>query len=215
MADDEPSKSVLENMRRAMEGAQRFFSQPSADDPNKTLDERLKESAGAGQYWLDRRVQEREERDIAVAADQSERSSGKAVSDHDPPETPTKAARALIGWFAGALAFKCIETIDAGLWPSLGYGAGAVIVAIGDYKLPALLAGSPRLTKTLNGVAGDARWWVAIGMLTLFIGTLSPYVEQRRWPFSTVFHDAAPADAVAKAVEEQMQSIRFQLNGAI
>ncbi len=114
---------------------------------------------------------------------QSERSSEKAtVSDHDPPETPTKAARTLIGWFAGGLAFQCIETLHTGYWPSLGYGIGAIVVAIFDYKLPAIL--SPRLTKSLNQVAADARLWVAVAITSLLIISLSPYIEQNRWPFA-------------------------------
>jgi hypothetical protein len=123
----------------------------------------------------------RQVRSGRIAGDERE-GEQSSVSDHDPPETPTKAARTLIGWFAGALAFKCIETIDSGYWPSLGYGAGAVIVAIGDYKLPTLLAGSPALTKSLNKVAADARWWVAVAMVLLLVITFGPYMQEGHWP---------------------------------
>lgn len=98
------------------------------------------------------------------------------------PETPTAAARGLLLWFAGALAFRCIDTLHDGYWPSLGYGLGAVTVAGIDYKLKAILAGSPKLTKSLNGVAADARWWVGIGIASLLILSLSRFVQEQKWP---------------------------------
>lgn len=134
--------------------------------------------------------------DIANSIEQSGRSAEKPVSDHPPPETPTHAARALIGWFAGGLAFQSVETIHDGLWPSLGYGLGAIAVAIFDYKLPAILARSPRLTKSLNDVAADARWWVGIGIASLLIIAASPYIEQHRWPFAWQFETSPPHSAV-------------------
>jgi hypothetical protein len=100
------------------------------------------------------------------------------------PETPTQAARALIGWFAGALAFKCVESFDPAsptAFAPIGYGIGAIIVAIADFKLKDLLAGSPRLVKTLNCVASDARWWSAIALTSLVVISLSPFVEEKRW----------------------------------
>jgi hypothetical protein len=57
-------------------------------------------------------------------------------------------------------------------------------VAIADYNLKALLAGSPRLAKSLNEVALDARWWVGIAMVSFLIISISPYIEQRRWPYT-------------------------------
>jgi hypothetical protein len=101
------------------------------------------------------------------------------------PETPTNAARALIGWFAGALAFEAVHAYAEGgsTLAALGYGIGAIVVVIGDYKLKALLAGSPRLTKSLNDIAADARWWVAVGLVSLLIIAVSPYIEQRVAPW--------------------------------
>jgi hypothetical protein len=128
-------------------------------------------------------------RDIANAMEQSERSSEKtAVADHPPPETPAQAARALIAWFAGGLAFESVHAFaDASYWAAVGYGLGAIAVAIADYNLKALLAGSPRLTKSLNNVASDARWWVGAAMLSLLIISISPYIEQRRFPYAHWF----------------------------
>jgi hypothetical protein len=140
-----------------------------------------------------------------------ERSSEKTtVSDHLPPETPTQAARALIAWFAGALAFESVHEFAeaASYGTAFAYGLGAVVVAVADYNLKALLVGSPRLTKSLNRVASDARWWVGAAMVSLLIISISPYVEQRRWPFArqfsapsspTVIHDPPTADDIAKA----------------
>ena len=117
---------------------------------------------------------------------QNGRPAEKSVSDHPPPET-THAARVLIGWFAGGLAFQCIETMHDGYWPALGYGLGAVVVAYFDYKLPRVLARSPQLTKSLNQVAANAWLWVGVGIASLLIIAASPYVEQRRWPFAWQF----------------------------
>ncbi len=100
------------------------------------------------------------------------------------PETPTQAARALIGWFVGAMAFQSFDKLASGSYGSFaGYGVAAVVVAIMDYKLKSLLARSPRLTATLNSMASDARWWGTIAIMTLLMGSLSPYVEQYRLPF--------------------------------
>jgi hypothetical protein len=131
-----------------------------------------------------------------AASEQDERFSENAtVSDHPPAETPTAAARALIAWFAGALAFEAVHAFaEAGSTSAaFGYGIGAVAVAIADYNLKWLLARTPAgLTRTLNQVASDARWWVAAAMLSLFVIAISPYIEQRRWPFAWQF-DRPPA----------------------
>ncbi len=138
----------------------------------------------------------------------SERSAEEPVSDHPPPETPTHAARVLIGWFAGGLAFQCVENLHNGYWPSLGYGIGAVAVAIFDYKLPAILAGSPRLTKSLNDLAADARLWVAVAMLSLLIIALSPYFEQRRLPYAWQFAASQPPATAPppSPIQEQLEA---------
>jgi hypothetical protein len=80
--------------------------------------------------------------DIANAIEQSGRSSEKTtVAEHPPAETPTQAARALIAWFAGGLAFESVHAFaDASYLAATGYGLGAIAVAIVDYNLKALLA---------------------------------------------------------------------------
>jgi hypothetical protein len=129
------------------------------------------------------------------------------MSDASPPETPTKAARTLIGWFAGALAFESVHAYAEGgsISAAFGYGIGAIVVAIGDYKLPSLLVGSPRLTKSLNDIAADARWWVAVAMLSLLVIALSPYIEQRDWPFSGWFQSRqSPTEFTQQQVDEKI-----------
>ncbi len=109
------------------------------------------------------------------------------------PETPTAAARGLIGWFAGGLAFQSVENLHSSYWVSGGYAVGAIVVAIIDFNLPALLAKSPQLVKSLNNASTDARWWIAVCFVTLVMISLSPYIEQQRWPFAWQLTKAAPA----------------------
>jgi hypothetical protein len=134
------------------------------------------------------------------------------------PETPTAAARSLIGWFAGGLAFQSVENLHSSYVVSSLYGAGAVIVAIVDFKLPALLSKSPQLTKTLNQVSGDARWWVGVIFITLITLALSPYIEERRWPFEWQFSAPAPAPApgfTQQQVDEKIANAVANLNSQL
>ncbi|HEY4808282.1 MAG TPA: hypothetical protein VIH81_11150, partial [Roseiarcus sp.] len=50
---------------------------------------------------------------------------------------------------------------------ALGYGVGAIVVAIIDYKLKVLLAGSPKLARSLNAVASNAWIWVVVAIASL------------------------------------------------
>lgn len=107
------------------------------------------------------------------------------MADSPSPDTPTRAARALIAAFAGALALKAVETFEPQhyLAPA-AYAIAAIVVAIIDYKLPWVLAkAGQEPTRTLNLIATDARWWVGIFLVFLLVVALSPFVEQRRWPF--------------------------------
>lgn len=106
----------------------------------------------------------------------------------DPPaETPTGAARALIAWFAGGLAFESVHAFASSSYvPAAGYCLGAVIVAIIDYKLKAILASSPRLVRSLNDIASDARWWAGMAIASLLIISFSQsqWVDLvPRWPW--------------------------------
>lgn len=140
--------------------------------------------------------------------------SGQFVmAEPPPPETPTGAARALIAWFAGGLAFQSVETWAAGATTSaVQYGIAAVIVAIMDYKLPSLLSRvAPGFTRSLNRVAGNAAWWLASILVVLLFVMLAPYVEQRRVPFiwlmTSSSHPSAQeiASAVAPLVKAELE----------
>jgi hypothetical protein len=98
------------------------------------------------------------------------------MAEGQPPTTPTTAARVLIGWFAGALAFESVHAFaTAAYWASAEYSVAAIVVAIFDYKLPSLL--SPRAAQTLNAVAEDARWWVGAAIAVFVLLGLLPVAE--------------------------------------
>jgi len=123
------------------------------------------------------------------------------------PETPTAAARGLIAWFAGGLAFQSVDNLHSSYWVSGTYAAGAIVLTIIDFKLPALLVKSPQLAKSLNAAAVDARWWIGVGFLTLMMISLSPYVEQQRWPFSAwVSQQSTAPDSAPLFTEEQLKA---------
>jgi hypothetical protein len=83
-----------------------------------------------------------------------------------PAETPTKAARNLIAWFAGGLAFRSVDVFSPDAYlASVAYGVAAVVVAIIDYKLSWFLSKAPWLTRALNHVA--ARWRFVVAILVL------------------------------------------------
>jgi hypothetical protein len=145
----------------------------------------------------------------------------------EPPETPTKAARVLIGWFAGGLAFKSVDTFNPDTMfaiAPIGYGLGAIAVAIVDYKLKTILAHSPKLVASLNQAAADARLWIAVAMLSLLIIAISPYVERQRWPFADWFetkrvtgidHDRPTEDEINKAAEAKNEAYRKSTDAKI
>lgn len=60
-----------------------------------------------------------------------------------------------------------------------------------------------RFLLTLNGVATDARWWFGILVAFLVFLTFSPFIEQKRWPFSVWF--AGPS-------QEEVDNLRSRLN---
>jgi hypothetical protein len=134
------------------------------------------------------------------------------MAEAPPPETPTQAARVLIGWFAGGLAFQSVETFAGGSrLAAAGYGIAAIIVAIADYNLKWLLSKSPALTKNLNIAAADARWWIGVAMLTLFVISVSPFIEQKRWPFSAGSSASSPTYAGAVVSQKDYELLGDKL----
>lgn len=51
----------------------------------------------------------------------------------------------------------------------------------------------PRFTATATSVATDFRWWVGAVISIFAFLTFSPFVEQHRWPFTAVIHEAGGA----------------------
>ena len=156
--------------------------------------------------WIDPDYDERTGEVLRpIPEEHGEPSEAPSVAEHPPPETPTQAARVLIGWFAGALAFESVHAFASGSsTAATGYVIAAIVVAAIDYKLKPLLAGNPNLTRSLNRLASDARLWVGVAMLSLLIIALSPFVEQRRWPFSAWFQSNTMTGFTQQQVDEKI-----------
>jgi hypothetical protein len=145
------------------------------------------------------------------------------MAEGQPPTTPTTAARVLIGWFAGALAFESVHAFaTAAYWASAEYSVAAVVVAIFDYKLPSLL--SPRAAQTLNAVAEDARWWVGAVIAVFVLLGLLPVAELSYSHFSyppadvrgvaTTPTQPDPRDARIADLTAQIADLTAQLKAA-
>jgi hypothetical protein len=115
----------------------------------------------------------------------------------DIPETPDKAVQGFIGLIA--LGFAC-GSGDVMLQGQILLGIfGFVVAAIFSwivYQWPVLKPkASAHLLRSIDVVASDVRWWLgAIGIIVIAL-IFSPFVEQRRWPFS------APLQIVQGPVE--------------
>ena len=84
----------------------------------------------------------------------------------------------LVVW--GTLVFACgfelvSSVVHGELWPSVYSG-------IGLFALLAMLIHGKAFVERLNNL--DARWLVAAVIVLAFVSALTPYIEQRRWPFS-------------------------------
>jgi hypothetical protein len=124
----------------------------------------------------------------------------------DLPETGDKAIRWFVGFFVlGAVlegwgAWHHDESIRA-----LEYwGVATVLTALGVFWTKIRTWAGPRFSATAAHVATDFRWWVVAIISILSLITFSPFVEQRRWPFSawtapSVIHDPPSAEDIAKA----------------
>jgi hypothetical protein len=126
------------------------------------------------------------------------------MSEPPIPETPTQQAQWFIGVLVTALVIKAVESFDTGNLYALtpfGFGAAAIILALVDFNLKSILANSPKLARGLNAVASDGRWWASMALATLLFLALSPYVQERRWPFSDWFPST---DRIADAVIQKL-----------
>ncbi len=92
---------------------------------------------------------------------------------------PTRGARAVVGWFAGAFAFECFLALSRGSYSVAGIsGLLAVVAAL--VSLNPELTPYPQLIASLNRLSADARWWAAIGILSLAAVALSPWAKSDR-----------------------------------
>jgi hypothetical protein len=124
-------------------------------------------------------------RDISSAIEQSERSSERAVSEPPPPQTADNAVRAFILLFALGFVLRGIDVMDHDMPNAIQKWVIAAILSIADYfYVPIRTALGTRFSNTAASVATDFRWWAAALTVILLGMSLSPYVEQRRWPFA-------------------------------
>jgi ElaB/YqjD/DUF883 family membrane-anchored ribosome-binding protein len=118
------------------------------------------------------------------------------------PKTWREALPLLVwGVIIFACGFEGIASLLHGEWLQVALGLGGML------GLTAMLIHWTRIKDNFT----DIRWLMAAVMLTLVVAALSPYIEQRRWPFSTVIRDP-PTD---EDIDRATASIRMQLSGAI
>jgi hypothetical protein len=65
-----------------------------------------------------------------------------------------------------------------------------------------------KLTSTITLVSTDARWLLGSMAVLLLVSALAPYIEQHRWPFSTIIHDAPTAEDTSNAAEPIRRQLR-------
>ena len=144
--------------------------------------------------------------DIANAIEQRERSAEKEPMAHPPPTNdPLLLERAYIEGWVLALTFGAEEELRAGhIVTGLVVLAVSIIGQIVVIRWPKIRARiavrTPVFTDKFSHLVSDPRWWVVTLMVFMGYLALSPYVQQQRWPFSTVFHEPPTAEEMAKAI---------------
>jgi hypothetical protein len=116
-----------------------------------------------------------------------------------------RGARAVVGWFAGAFAFECMAALARGSYSVAGI-SGVLAAAAALVSLKPDLTRDPQWLAALNRLGGDARWWVAVGLLSLAAVALSPWVQADRIP--------PPVQRALIAVDRQVADVRHAI-GAI
>jgi BMFP domain-containing protein YqiC len=115
---------------------------------------------------------------------------------------PTRAARAVVGWFAGAFAFECIAALARGSYSVAGI-SGILAVAAALVSLKPDLTPDPQWLASLNRLGADARWWVAVNLLSLAAVALSPWVQANRI--------APPVQRALAAVNRQVVDVQHTI----
>jgi len=102
------------------------------------------------------------------------------------PETADGAIRGFVALFVlGAVLEGWSALHHDEIIRALKYwGVGAMLSAIGVFWTRIRTLAGPRFSATASHVATDFRWWVVAVIFILSLLTLSPFVEQERWPFS-------------------------------
>ncbi|MGA8170285.1 MAG: hypothetical protein WB816_05570, partial [Methylocystis sp.] len=119
------------------------------------------------------------------------------MSEESIHDTAPKATKALLGTIAFILIMVGIEALVERDGPRYGVG-GSLIVAgiICSYAAVAWTAVRARLSDSVKmkiaEIALSPRWWLAVVLVGLMAVSLSPFIEQKRWPFSAWF---APSNA--------------------
>lgn len=124
------------------------------------------------------------------------------MSEGEPPQTADTAVRSFIGLF---ILMAVLHGGD--IWGrepiqnSVTWWIIAAFMAVFDfYWLKIKTFFGPRFSATMISIATDARWWVGTILVLLLVVTLSPFVEQRRWPFSAFAPITADVPQAAAAV---------------
>jgi hypothetical protein len=123
------------------------------------------------------------------------------------------ADRVYIEGWALALIFGTVDKALVGdWWAAFVCAAMSAFCQFVVIRWSAWLKAHPenRLIITLHAVATDARWWIATVVFFLSFIALSPYVEQHRWPFSSVpvatFPSPPTQDMVPRADFENLKA---------
>jgi hypothetical protein len=116
------------------------------------------------------------------------------MSEPEPPQTADNAVRAFILLFALGFVLRGVDVMDHDMPNAIQKWVIAAVLSIADYfYVPIRKTLGPRFSNTAASVATDFRWWAVALMVIIFGMSLSPYVEQRRWPFAWQIGTVAPA----------------------
>ena len=124
-------------------------------------------------------------------------------------ETPDAAIRAYLFAIGFTLVLVGGDMMAEKIDPRSYTGLFLVIVA-----LPVHLAWvfwkklKPHLGKSVLSqagvIAGSLRWWLGVLLILLAAAVLSPFVEERRWPFSEWFPPGPTLDQTASAIADKL-----------
>jgi hypothetical protein len=141
---------------------------------------------------------------------------------HAPPTNdPLLLERAYIEGWVLALTFGAEEELRAAnVGTGLLVSAMSIIGQIIVIKWPKLRARiaerTPNFTDKFSALVSDPRWWVATLAIFLMFLALSPYIQQRRWPFSWQLTEKLelaprPAPPAPRVLSDDEKQFRFDL----